>query len=65
MEAKQWDNLLIGDRVKTRNGIYTQDCVVTRKEQDKKGMRWVFYKWVSPDRKTKFGAKRYISVYIY
>ncbi len=65
MTAKQWDSLRIGDRVETMNGIYTQDCVVTRKERDEKGMRWVSYKWVAPNKATKFGTKRYVSVYIY
>lgn len=65
MNAKQWDNLKIGDRAKVRNGVYSQDIVVTRKEIDRKGMRWVGYRWIAPNKQTKFGTKRYLSVYLY
>ena len=63
MEAKSWDNLKIGDRVITFNGPYHQDAIVTSKERDVKGMRWIGYKWIAPNRVTKFGMKRYMSVY--
>jgi len=64
MKAKEFDKLQIGDRVLTFNGGYTQNGVVTRKEVDLKGMRWVGFRWIAPNKQIRFGIKRYVSVHL-
>lgn len=63
MLAKEADQLKKGDRVLAHNGPYTQDAIVIRVRTDHRGIRWIWYKWITKGK--EFDAeKRHNSVYL-